>query len=260
MPPHLPPGPCSVRLAGYRHGDTGGVSLAEVLLSEPVVQVEQLSRRFGKRWALARVDLTLYAGERLLIMGQNGSGKTTFLRILATLTQPTLGTVRLFGADPVRDPWSARARLALLSHQPSVYEDLSARDNLRILARLRGIPDQTASWLERVGLEDRPEPVHTYSAGMRKRLSFARVLAQEPQLVMIDEPYGQLDPGGFALVDGLIREISERGATVILASHLVERASRLTERALLLHRGQPRWTGEASRAPLAWQTLHEEAR
>lgn len=226
-------------------------------MSEPVVLAEQLSRRYAGRWALARVDLRLEAGERLLILGQNGSGKTTLLRLLSTLTQPSLGALRLFGVDPSRDPWTVRERLALLTHQPALYEDLSARENLAILARLRGISDGTSGWLARVGLEDRPEPVHTYSAGMRKRLAFARVLAQEPALVLVDEPYGQLDPGGFSLVDGLITEIAATGATVILACHLVERASRLTDRALLLHRGQPRWSGPAAEAPRAWATLHD---
>lgn len=223
-----------------------------------VVQTQQLSRRFGKRWALARLDLELHPGERLLIMGQNGSGKTTLLRILSTLSQPTLGTVRLFGLDPAKNQEAVRARLALLTHQPALYEDLSGADNLRILTRLMGKPDRAAQLLERVGLEVRPEPVHTYSAGMRKRLAFARVLAQEPELVMVDEPYGQLDPEGFSLVDGLVRDLADSGVTVILASHLVERASHLTERALLLHKGQPRWTGTAADAPRAWEKLHRE--
>lgn len=227
-------------------------------MSDPAVHSQQVSRRYGRRWALARVDLELQAGERLLIMGQNGSGKTTFLRILSTLTQPTLGTLRLFGHDPATHAWDIRQRLALLTHQPSLYEDLSSSENLRVLARLAGKPDRSSEWLAQVGLEPRPEPVHTYSAGMRKRLAFARVLAQEPDLVLIDEPYGQLDPEGFALVDGIILGLAERGTTIILASHLVERAAELCERALLLHKGQPRWTGPTSEAALAWRTLHRE--
>jgi len=223
----------------------------------PLVEAHELSRRYGRRWALARVELEVRAGESLLVIGQNGSGKTTLLRLLATATLPTRGALRLFGLEPTGALWSIRSRLAFLTHLPALYEDLSASDNLRILARVGGRPDHSEQWLARVGLEPRPEPVFSYSAGMRKRLAFARILAQDPELVLVDEPYGQLDPEGFSLVDGLVRELVERGVTVILASHLVERASRLCERALLLHHGVPRWSGPASDASRAWQVLHQ---
>ena len=91
---------------------------------------------------------------------------------------------------------------------------------------------------------------------MRKRLSFARLLVQKPSLVLLDEPYGQLDPEGFDLVDGLIRDFADQGATVLVASHLVGRASLHCNRALLLHEGQPRWVGPAPHVVEAWQTLH----
>jgi heme exporter protein A len=225
-------------------------------MSHLVIEAQELCRRYGARWALARLDLELSAGERLLIMGANGSGKTTLLRMLSTSTLPSRGTLRIFGLDPAREPEAVRSRLALLTHLPSLYDDLSGTENLRILARLLGKPLDVRPWLEKVGLDDRPEPVRSYSAGMRKRLSFARTLIQEPELVLIDEPYGQLDPEGFSLVDRMVAELAERGTTVILASHLVERASKLCDRGLLLHQGLPRWAGTAAEAPTAWKTLH----
>jgi heme exporter protein A len=225
-------------------------------MSQPVVKTVDLCRRFGSRWALARLDLELMAGERLVIMGANGSGKTTLLRMLATSSQPSRGSLRLFGLDPAREPEAVRSRLALLTHLPSLYDDLSGTENLQILARLLGRSLDVSPWLHKVGLDDRPEPVRSYSAGMRKRLSFARTLIQDPELVLIDEPYGQLDPEGFSLVDRMIDELAARGTTVILASHLVERASKLCDRGLLLHQGLPRWSGAATEAPKAWKTLH----
>ncbi len=228
-------------------------------MAEPVIHARDLGRRYGGRWALGRVDLDLEPGERLLLMGQNGGGKTTLLRVLSTLVAPSRGVLRIFGLDPAREPNRIRRRLALLSHLPSLYEDLSGPDNLQVVARLLGRPGDPTPWLERVGLEPRPDPVHTYSAGMRKRLSFARLLLKEPDLALIDEPYGQLDPAGHAMVDALLRDMAERGTTVIVASHLVDRACVLCGRALLLHEGLPRWSGPSDRAPRAWSAFHAEA-
>jgi heme exporter protein A len=150
----------------------------------------------------------------------------------------------------------ARRAIALVTHLPGLYEDLSARENLRILSRLAGRADESRAWLDAVGLEDRPDPVRGFSAGMRKRLSFARLLAKAPRIAFLDEPYGQLDPAGFDLVDRLLDELKARGATVVMASHLVQRAARACDRALLLDAGHARWTGPARLASRAWETLH----
>lgn len=141
------------------------------------MHARSLSRRFGARWALARVDLDLYPGERLLVAGANGSGKTTLLRILATLVPPSVGELRLFGRSWDQEVERSRARLALLTHQPSLYEDLSGTQNIAVLLRLLGRDEAPEPYLERVGLDLRPDPVRVYSAGMRKRLSFARLFS-----------------------------------------------------------------------------------
>jgi len=221
-----------------------------------VIEARDLSRRYGRRWAVARVDLDIESGERFLVVGANGSGKTTLLRVLATAIGPSLGSLRLLGLDPERDLPQIRRQLALLSHLPQVYEDLSARQNLEVLFALMGVQDDPGSYLDRVGLEDRPDSVRTFSAGMRKRLSFARLLGQKPRLVFIDEPYGQLDPEGFVFVDRLLNDLSEEGATVVVASHQVERAGRLCHRAMLLHEGQCRWLGPGPDVGRAWNALH----
>lgn len=226
-------------------------------MSKPVIEASALSRRFGPRWALARLDLQINQGEKFLIVGGNGSGKTTLLRILATALPRSLGELRLFGMDPDTDRQKVRKRSALLSHQPAIYEDLSSSENLDIVCRLAGQPTGAAELLEKVGLPVRPDPVRFYSAGMRKRLAFARLLAQKPELALIDEPYGQLDPEGFDLVDSLMSTLSEQGCTVVIASHLVDRAAERCERALLLEAGQSRYLGPAADVPKAWRVLHK---
>ncbi|MCB9794070.1 MAG: heme ABC exporter ATP-binding protein CcmA [Alphaproteobacteria bacterium] len=229
-------------------------------MSSPILQASQLSRRFGRRWALARVDLEVQPGERLLIVGANGSGKTTLLRMLATLIQPSLGSLTLFGLDAQRSLSEVRARLALLSHANALYEDLSGPENLRVVAGLLGREaERVEPLLEKVGLELRDDPVRGYSAGMRKRLAFARLLLQRPDLAFLDEPYGQLDPAGFNLVDDLVDGLTEAGTTVIMASHLVGRAGTLCDRALLLDKGHVRWQGPAGDIARAWGVLHGRA-
>lgn len=215
------------------------------------VQATDLARRFGKRWALARLDLEVPVGQRLLVFGANGSGKTTLLRVLSTLLSPSAGKLRLFGLDPKDDPLAVRGRLGLVTHSAGLYEDLSGRDNLAVQARLLGRP-APADLLERVGLDGRNDPVRAYSAGMRKRLSFALLLHKAPELILLDEPFAALDPAGMDDVADLIRELP---GTVIVASHQVERTSALCDAALLLDGGLPRWSGPPSKAWEAWQAL-----
>lgn len=224
-------------------------------MSGPVIEAEGLGRRFGRRWAFTHVDLQVQPGERLLVVGANGSGKTTLLRVLSTILGPTVGRLRLFGGKPSAE---ARHDLALLSHHVGLYEDLSGRDNLRVLARIldRRGPDPSAL-LQRVGLEaDRPDPVRAFSAGMRKRLQLAALLLQQPALVFLDEPFAALDPQGCTETAAIISELE---GAVLLASHQLARAAAISDRALLMDRGQPRWEGPADRITAAWAQLEGAA-
>jgi ABC-type multidrug transport system ATPase subunit len=145
----------------------------------------------------------------------------------------------------VKQRQDVRKLTALLSHQSYLYESLTARENLEVVADHLGIGREgVAGALEQVGLASRAnDPVATFSAGMRKRVSFARVLLQEPKVVLLDEPYGALDPAGFDLVDGVIGELKRRGATVLMATHQWERGARLADRALVLEQGRVIWEG-----------------
>jgi len=216
------------------------------------IEAQNLARRYGRRWALADVSFTLPGGSVLMLAGPNGSGKTTLLRTLATAVRPDGGSARVGGFDVATEREDVRKLVALLSHASYLYDSLTARENLAIAADHLGRPRSAiAALLDRVGLGRRADDaVVTFSAGMRKRLSFARVLLQEPHVALLDEPYGQLDPEGFVLVDDVVRELKAGGTTVIFATHQLERAAASADEAMLLEAGRVAWRGKASEVPL----------
>jgi heme exporter protein A len=209
-------------------------------LSGPFIQAEHLSRRYGRRWAVADVSFAIDEGDVLILAGANGSGKTTLLRLLATAIRSDHGTLRIGGFDARTHREDIRRFSALLGHASYLYEALTARENLDVFASHLGRgAEAIPSLLERVGLAERAHDlVATFSAGMRKRLSFARLLLQTPRLALIDEPYGALDPSGFALVDELVRELKASGATVVMATHQLERGRALGDAFLSLEQGR----------------------
>jgi heme exporter protein A len=216
--------------------------------ASPGIDAHNLARRYGRRWALADVSFSLAAGSVMMVAGPNGSGKSTLLRTLSTAIRPDAGSATIGGFDLVREREVVPRLVALLSHYSYLYDSLTAHENLAIaadhLGRSRSI---ISALLDRVALGRRADdPVATFSAGMRKRLSFARVLMQEPRVVFLDEPYGQLDPEGFALVDDVVHELKAGGATVVIATHQLPRASGIADEALLLDSGRVVWRGKAS--------------
>ena len=197
------------------------------------IEAQHLARRFGRRWALVDVSLQLGRGEVMIVAGRNGSGKTTLLRVLATAIRADGGRA-VVGGFGLAQREEIRRISALLAHQSYLYESLTARQNLELVAR-----QHINSILDRVGLSARADdPVSTFSAGMRKRLSFARVLLQEPSIAFLDEPYGQLDPEGFGLIDEVVSELRKRGAAVIIATHQLERVGALADRRITLEAGR----------------------
>jgi heme exporter protein A len=220
--------------------------------SDPAVETAGLGRRFGRRWALAEVSLTVPAGARVMVTGRNGSGKSTLLRVLATASRVDRGSARVAGHDLRAARVQVRRKVALLGHHSYLYEAFSARDNLTVAARFLGASaDRVESLLDRVGLSSRAEdPVSVFSAGMRKRLALARALLQDAEVLLLDEPYGELDPPGFALLDRVLDEQRSRGTTVLLATHLLEHGRESCDLALTLDEGRLVWSGTAADLPL----------
>ncbi len=203
------------------------------------LQVLDLARRFGPRWAVARVNLHVPRGGACMVTGANGSGKTTLLRCVATALRPHHGEIRFEGRDLWRERMALRPQVALLSHATRLYEDLDARGNLIVWARLGGLRADPAALLERVGLaSDRREPVRTFSAGMRRRLALARVLLKRPALLLLDEPFTALDPDGRALLIERVRELRAGGTTVLVATHVPDVAAAICDQRVHMEDGR----------------------
>jgi heme exporter protein A len=221
-------------------------------MAELAVEAAGLCRRYGRRWALRDVGLAVPRGSLFMLAGRNGSGKSTLLRVLATAIRADHGHARVAGHDLRTERQEVRRKVALLDHHSYHYEALTPLENLEIAARFLGRNEggRLSGLLARVGLLSRADdPVSTFSAGMRKRLALARVLLQEPAVVLLDEPYGELDPPGFHLLDEVIAEVRAAGATVLMATHLIDRGRALCDRALVLAEGRVAWTGPAAEVP-----------
>jgi ABC-type multidrug transport system ATPase subunit len=219
----------------------------------PAIEAVKLGRRYGRAWALVDVNLVIPRGTTVLVAGRNGSGKSTLFRVLAGALSPDLGTLKIEGCDSINDRTGLRRHVALLTHNTFAYESLTAFENMRVFAGLLGRPTDRKSivtLLDEMGLGARADDaVHTFSAGMRKRLAFARVLLQKPSVALLDEPYAQLDPPGLRFVDALVPRLKAEGVTVLVAEHLLERGAQLCDRGLVLDRGRVTWSGAAKDLP-----------
>jgi heme exporter protein A len=198
----------------------------------PALELDGLVRNFGEREALGDVSLRLETGRTLVVFGPNGAGKTTLLRVLATLLRPHAGAVRVLGASIPDEAWAVRGRVGLLGHEPLLYRELSPEQNLSFHARLHGVsPDRVEEVLDAVAISRRAsEPLRTLSRGMIQRVAVARAILHDPELLLLDEPYSNLDPAAVELVAPLIGTAS--GRTRVICSH--DPAGGLTEADLVL--------------------------
>ena len=207
----------------------------------PAIEVERLSKVFGTRRAVDGLSLSLPQGAFLSIFGPNGAGKTTLLRILSTLSRPTEGTVRLCGIDLAEDADEARAHIGLISHNSMIYGDLTAEENLMLAARLYGVENpevRVRELLDAVELAHRRLDVaRTFSRGMMQRLSIARALIHDPQVVFLDEPYSGLDPHAVEIFDNLIDAVRE-DRTFVMVSHDLQKGFASCTHALVMARGR----------------------
>jgi heme exporter protein A len=185
----------------------------------PALELEGLARHYGEREALSGISLSLAEGQTLVVFGPNGAGKTTLLRVLATLLRPHAGSITVLGHKLPEEAWAIRGHVGLLGHEPLLYRELTARENLRFHARLHGVADAHVSeLLEAVAMDARAnEPLRTLSRGMVQRVAVARAVLHDPELLLLDEPNSNLDPAAVELVAPLIGAAS--GRTRVICSH-----------------------------------------
>ena len=192
------------------------------------ISLHDLGRDYGDRAALDGVEVELPPGETLAVLGPNGSGKTTLLRVLAGLLRPSRGRAAVLGCELPGEVWRLRGRVGYLAHEPLLYRDLSARENLRLAARLHGIERADADGrverlLDAVAMRERGDDrVAELSAGMAQRVAACRAVLHAPELLLLDEPDVHLDADGRRLVGGLIDR--DGGRTRVIVSHDRDRA------------------------------------
>jgi heme ABC exporter ATP-binding subunit CcmA len=219
---------------------------------QPAVHLRAAVALLGRFPALAGVDLDVAAGEIVLLQGPNGAGKTTLLRACAGLLAFSSGEAVVLGHDLRRDRREVRRRVGLLGHATGLYDDLTVADNVRFWARAaRADAADADAALATFGLDGRLRdvPVARLSAGQRRRTSLAAVLARRPELWLLDEPHAGLDHAARDVVDDLVREAAAKGATVIVASHELERSAALAGRAVTIEGGVVTSDSGVRRAP-----------
>jgi len=212
-------------------------------MNSALIDIQSLSKIYDLLPVLRKLDLTIEHGEFVALLGPNGSGKSTLLRLLCGLTRPTDGMIRVGGWQLPDEVYAVRSQIGLVSHKALLYENLSARENLQFFARLYNLPPEKidariAELLAQVGLAKRAlHLVRTFSRGMLQRLSIARALLHNPEILLLDEPYTGLDQDASQVLDDLLRAAHGEGHTIIMSTHDLSRAATLSSRVIILSRG-----------------------
>ncbi len=219
----------------------GKDSLLDISPDAPALRVTGIEKRFGARRVLKSVDFELPQGASLVIFGPNGAGKTTLLRILSTLDRPSKGTCEALGLSYKEQVDEVRGCIGFITHNPMLYLDLTARENLVLFARLYGVddPDKAADeMLSLVELKHRAnDKVRGFSRGMTQRIAIARAFINDPRIVFLDEPYSGLDPHAAGIVDRMLAESRQR-RTLVTVSHSLESGFAQASHVLLLANGR----------------------
>lgn len=209
-----------------------------------MLEAKGIVKRFGEREVLRSVDLTLKPGETVALLGPNGAGKTTFMKVLATLLRPEAGSVFWNGREVHEDSQKWRGRIGVVGHLPFTYDHLTVRENLLYYAAMYSMPkpkarEETDRLLKQLHLEHRGDDRSgILSAGMKQRLAIARAVLHSPQVLFLDEPFSNLDVKGCDVLISLLQERRSQGASVLLITHDLEKASQIADRAEILVEGK----------------------
>jgi len=229
---------------------------------QSIVRVTNLSKHYKNIRAVDKLSFTVYEGDVYGFLGQNGAGKSTTIRMLLTLIQPTEGEIELFGLNLTEHRKEILQSIGAIIEKPDVYKYLSAYNNLKLLARMSGIhptEKQLMQQLDMVGLKERAhDKVHTYSQGMKQRLGIAIALMHNPRLIILDEPTNGLDPQGIADIRNLILHLSrETKKTLLVSSHLLNEMEQVATRLLIIDKGKKLVEGTTAELFNPAQTLLE---
>jgi heme exporter protein A len=215
-------------------------------VSAAALEVDGVWKYYGDFPALQNIQLSIEPGSTVALLGRNGAGKTTLLRIIAGLSKASEGSVHIQGASVRHE--ATRRRIGVLGHGISLYDELSATENLVLFAKLYGLeePEKKAlAWLERTGLDRvRDGLVREFSRGMRQRLAVARAFMHEPEVLLLDEPFTALDDRAIAVLQSLLADAHAFGRTIILSTHQLREALELATHVALIQRGRLAFSGE----------------
>ena len=207
-------------------------------MTAPAVAIDGLVKRYGDRVAVDHLDLEIGVGEIFGLLGPNGAGKTSTVEILEGYRRADEGSVRVLGLDPDRDAPALRPRIGVMLQEGGLYPGVKPRELLRLFAAFYANPDDPDRLLEVVGLSDAANTmVRRLSGGQAQRLSLALALVGRPELLFLDEPTAGMDPRARADTWQLVRELRERGTTVVLTTHYMDEAEQLCDRVAILDRG-----------------------
>jgi len=228
---------------------------------EPAVQVQGLTKVFGRTLALDAVDLRVEPGEVVALLGPNGAGKTTLLKLLATAIKPSAGGGQVLGEDLLKGRDRIRRRIGMVSHSHHLYDDLTALENLQFAAAMRGMRatrEAIDKALGEVGLEGQANgKLRTFSTGMKRRLVIGKMLLFAPELLFLDEPHNTLDQAAVALLNGYVASVVSRGGAAIVATHNLSRAYGMADRFVLIRDGAvTRCAGKDGLTPEALRDLY----
>jgi len=208
----------------------------------PAVELLDLSKSIDDRSILRNINLTIPAGQFLAVLGANGTGKSTLLKILSTLMPPSSGELRLFGQRATASSVELRRNIGLIGHQSMLYRDLSASENLQFFAKLYAAADpigRARQMLEMIGLSERAnDPVKNFSRGMVQRVAIARALLHDPALLLADEPFDGLDAPSIESLEKLLAQLSEAGKTIVMVNHDIDQSLEIADHAIVLRGGE----------------------
>lgn len=211
-------------------------------MSEPLIKFSKVNKKYGHIHALKDVSVSFDKGEFISIFGPNGAGKSTFLKLLCTMTGPTSGDIFYEGTQLKKLKDSYRSRFGVISHQPFLYADLTAMENLRFYAKLygtRNIDERIKELLNKVELyKRRNDKVRGYSRGMLQRLSITRALLHSPDIIVLDEPYTGLDTHASDILTKILTELFDSNHTIIMVTHNIKQGYDASSRLAIIRRGQ----------------------